>query len=91
MSQLKEIPPAVHQYILEEKEAALPDGCLICGSRPFFIGRLEQSNPNRMLIYCLCSGCYENPESASIVEKIISYYETARKDPPNILAPRGVC
>ena len=84
MAQLKEIPQTVHRYILEEKEAAIPDGCLICGNLPFFIGLLEKSNPNRMLIYCLCSGCYEIPESAGIVEKIISYYETVRKDHPDI-------
>ncbi len=88
MASLKEIPEGVHQYLLEEKEGELPYGCLICGNHPFFIGHIEKSNPNKMLIYCLCWECYENSESDSIVEKIISYYETTRKDNPNSLIPR---
>jgi hypothetical protein len=89
MALLKEIPDEVHRYILEDKEAALPYGCLICGDRPFFIGYIEKSNPNRMLIYCLCCKCYENPKSDSVVEKIISYYEITRKDNPNLLEHCG--
>ena len=87
MAPLKEIPQEVHRYILEEKEAALPYGCLICGNRPFFIGHIEKSDPNRMLVYCLCRECYEKPESDSIVEKIIGYYETTGIDNPNLLVP----
>ena len=90
MATLKEIPEELHQYLLEEKEE-LPYGCLICGNRPFFIGHIEKSNPNRMLIYCLCWECYENPESDSIVGKIILYYETTRKDNPNFLEHHGEC
>jgi len=78
-------------YLLEEKEEELPYGCLICGNRPYFIGHIEKSNPNRMLIYCLCWECYEKPESDNIVKKIISYYETTRKDNPNILEHCGEC
>ena len=90
MAPLKEIPEKLHKYLLEEKEE-LPYGCLLCGNRPFFIGHIEKSNPNRILIYCLCSGCYENPESGSIVEKIIGYYETTREDNPNLLEHCGEC
>ena len=80
VSSLKEIPEKIHQYLLEEKEDVLPYGCLICGNLPFFSGHIEKSYPKRMLIYCLCWECYEKPESDSIVGKIISYYETTRKD-----------
>ncbi len=91
MALLKEIPEGIHQYILEEKEDELPNGCLICRNRPFFIGHIEKSNPNQMLIYCLCWECYENPESDSIVEKILDYYEATRKDNPNLLERCGEC
>ena len=91
MTLLNDIPEGIHQYLLEEKEDELPYGCLICGSQPFFIGHIEKSDPTRMLIYCLCWECYENPESDSIVDKIISYYETNKKDNPNPLEHCGAC
>ena len=91
MAPLKEIPEALHRYLLEEKEDELPCGCIICGDRPFFIGHIVKSNPNRMLIYCLCQKCCEKSESDSIVEKIIDYYETTRKDNPNLLYHCGEC
>ena len=88
---LKELPGDIHQYLSEENEDELPYGCLICGEHPFFIGHIEKSNPNQMLVYCLCSKCYEKPESESIVEKIIGYYETAGKDDSNLLDHCGEC
>ena len=91
MTALKEIPQEVHRYIVEEKEAALPYGCLICGSPPFFIGYIEKSSPNQMLIYSLCSECYAKQESAGVVEKIIGYYETTRKNTPILLVRREAC
>ncbi len=91
MAPLKEIPQEIHRYILKEKDDELQYDCLICGNRPFFIGHIEKTEPNRMLIYCLCSGCYENPESDTIVEKIISYYETTRKDNPSLIEHYGEC
>ncbi len=90
-SSLNEIPKNLQRYLLEEKGDELPYGCLICGNRPFFIGHIEKSNPNRMLIYCLCWECYEKSESDSIVEKIISYYETTGIDNPNLLDHSGEC
>lgn len=91
-SQLKNISPELDNWLLEEeKEDELPYGCLICGDRPFFIGHIEKSDPNRMLVYCLCRECYEKPESDSIVEKIISYYETTGIDNPNLLDHSGEC
>jgi hypothetical protein len=91
MARLEEIPKAVHRYILEDKEAVLPNRCLICGNHPFFVGHIEKSFPTRMLIYCLCKGCYEKTESAVIVEKIICYYETTRSVNPKLLEHRGAC
>ena len=91
MAPLNKIPEKIHQYLLEEKEKELPDRCLICGDRPFFIGHIEKSNPHRMLIYCLCWDCYEKPETDSIVEKIIDYYETIKKDNPNLIEHCGEC
>ena len=91
MAPPKEIPQELHQYLLEEKADELPYGCIICGNRPFFIGHIEKSDPNRMLIYCLCWECYEKQESDSIVEKIICYYETIRNDNPNLLEHFGEC
>ena len=90
MPSLKEIPEGIHQYLLEEKEE-LPNGCLICGDLPFFIGHIEKSSPNRMLIYCLCFECYERPESDNAVEKIIDYYEITRNNNPNLLEHFGEC
>ena len=90
MPSLKEIPERIHQYLLEEKEE-LPYGCLICGDLPFFIGHIEKSSPNRMLIYCLCFECYERPESDNAVEKIIDYYEITRNNNPNLLEHFGEC
>jgi hypothetical protein len=90
-SSLKEIPEDYSQYLLDKKEDELPYGCLICGNHPFFIGNLEKSNPHRMLTYCLCSECYEKPESDTIVEKIIDFYETARIHNPNLLDHCGEC
>ena len=80
MAPLKEIPENIHRYVSEEEGVELAYECLICGNHPFFIGCLEKSNPNRMLIYCLCRECHEKHESDSTVEKIINYYETVRKD-----------
>jgi len=91
ISMLKEIPENLHRYLSEENGDELTYECLICGDHPFFIGHIEKSNPNRMLIYCLCSKCYENPESDSIVEKILCYYETVRKDNPDLLEHCGEC
>ncbi len=91
VSSLNKIPEGIHQYLLGEKEEILPCGCLICGNRPFFIGHIEKSNPSRMLIYCLCWQCYEDPESDSAVEKIICYYETTRRYNPNLLEHCGEC
>jgi len=91
MTPLKEIQESLHRYLIEEEKAELPDGCLICGKRPFFIGHIDKSNPNRMLIYCLCWECYEKQESDSIVEKITSFYETTRKDNPDLLEHCGEC
>ena len=48
MAPPKGIPQELHQYLLEEKEDELPYDCLICGNRPFFIGHIEKSNPNRI-------------------------------------------
>ena len=88
MSPLKEIPEGIHQYLSEENEEELPHGCLICGKSPFFIGHIEKSNPNRMLIYCLCCECYREPEADITVEKIIFYYETKRGDNPGLTEHR---
>ena len=76
MKNLKAIPEKIYQYLLEEKEDELPKGCLVCGNRPYFIGYIEKSKPNRMLIYCLCTECYLESEADITVEKIISYYES---------------
>ena len=85
MASLKAIPKNIYQYTLNEREAKIPHQCLICGNRPFFIGYIEKSYPNRMLIYCLCRECFENTDSADAVEKIIDYYEATRKDNPDLL------
>ena len=89
-SLLKKIPDELLQYFSDEGEK-LPSSCLICGNRPFFIGHIEKSNPKQMLIYCLCWECCENPESNIIVEKIIDYYETIRKDNSIRSAYYGEC
>ena len=81
----------LHRNLLDEEAEEDSYGCLICGNHPFFIGHLEKSNPNRMLTYCLCSECYEKPESDAIVEKILCYYETVRKDNPDLLEHCGEC
>lgn len=91
MAPLKEIPEGIHQYLLGEKEEKLPHCCLICGNHPFFIGYIDKSNPNRMLIYCLCRECYEEPEADITVGKIISYYETRGGDNPGLTEHRGEC
>jgi hypothetical protein len=80
MAPLRVIPEDIHRYLSEEEKEELSYRCLICGDHSFFIGHLEKSNPNRMLIYCLCRECYEKPESEGMVEKILHYYETVRKD-----------
>ena len=81
----------LHRNLLEEQKGEHSYECLICGNRPFFIGNIEKSNPNRSLVYCLCSECYEDPESDSIVEKILCYYETVRKNNPDLLEHCGQC
>ena len=88
---MKNIKPELHDWLLEEEKDELPHGCLICGNRPFFIGHIEKSDPDRMLVYCLCRACYEDPDSDRIVEKIISYYETIRIHNPNLLDHYGEC
>jgi len=90
-SSLKEIPQEIHRYVLDEKEAALPYECIICGNHQFFIGYIEKSNPNRIVIFCLCSECYEKPESEKIVKKILDYYEITRKDNPDLIKHCGEC
>ena len=91
MAPLKAIPENIYQYILDEKEAAIPGHCIICRGHSSFIGYIEKSNPKRMLIYCLCRECFENPDSDSAVEKIIDYYEATRKDCPDLLKFHGEC
>ena len=81
----------LHRNLSEEQKGEHSYECLICGNRPFFIGHIEKSDPNRMLIYCLCSECYGKPEFNTIVEKIIDFYETARIDNPNPLDHCGEC
>lgn len=88
---LKELPEYLHHHIKAEAEEESSYACLICGTLPFFIGYLEKSNPNRMLVYCLCFECYEKPESEITVEKIIDYHESARLDNPNLLDLWGEC
>jgi hypothetical protein len=65
--------------------------CFICGNHPFFTGSIEKSNPNRSFRYRLCRECYEKPESKSIVEKIINYYETTLRCNPSLLDHWGEC
>ena len=91
MAPLIDIPENIHRYLLEEEKAVLPSGCLICGNAPICIGLIKKSNPNRMLIYCLFGACYENPTSDNAVEQIISYYETARNNNPDLLEHYGEC
>ena len=79
MSPLEKLPEKIQEYLLDEKIAGLPYGCIICGNRPFFIGNIERSDPKRMLVYCLCLKCYKDPESEYIVKKIIDHYETTTK------------
>lgn len=91
MAPLKAIPENLHQYVLNEKEDTLPYRCLICGDRPYFTGYIEKSNPIRILLYRLCQECFENPDSDNAVERIIDYYETTRKDSPDLLEYCGEC
>ena len=91
MMPIEETIEELQRYLLEEREHELPNGCLICGNRPFFTSHIEKSNPNRMILYSLCLECYEKPESGSIVIKIIDYYETTRKDNPVLLEHCGEC
>ena len=91
MAPLKDIPEDLHRYLSEEEGEELIHACLICGNFPFFIGHIERSDTNRMLIYCLCQECYEKPESDGIVEKIICYYETTMRDNPDLLNHCGEC
>lgn len=88
---LSNIPSEIYDFLIEEKFEKLPRLCLICGNIPFFIGLIEKSNPNRMLIYCLCLECYENSESDRAAKKIIDYYETTRKENPNLIEHIGEC
>ena len=85
----------LHRHLLgeeeEEEEEEQSYGCIICGNPPFFIGHMEISNPNRMIVYCLCRECYEKPESENIAEKIIRYYEATKKDTPNLIDHLGEC
>jgi len=88
---LSDIPSKLYNLLLEENSEELPNPCLICGNSPFFIGHIKKLNPNRILIYCLCEACYENPESDNSVKKIICYYETIRKNNQNLLEYCGEC
>jgi hypothetical protein len=90
MATLKEILEDLDRDLAEEKEELLPR-CFICGYPPYFTGHLEKSNPTRLLKYYLCQECYQNPESLSIVEKIICYYETTIRDNPDLLNHCGEC
>ena len=91
MGTLKNIPEEIHRYLLEEEKDDLPNACLICGNHPLFWGYIEKFNPNRMLIYCLCSKCYEEPDIDITVEKIICYYEIKGRNNPDLLEHHGEC
>ena len=90
-SMLKEIPPEIHNWLLEEKGAELPRVCIICRDPAFFTGSLDRTNPRQMLIYCLCRDCYEKSASASTVEKIIYFYESIEKADSDFSDQCGDC
>jgi len=55
--------------------------CLLCGGSPSFIGVFIPNNPQKLgaakgkslyFRYCLCSRCYDNPETPEKIEKIIA-------------------
>ena len=75
MMPIEETIEELQRYLLEEREHELPNGCLICGNRPFFTSHIEKSNPNRMILYSLCLECYE----------------TTGKDNPDLLEHCGEC
>ena len=68
-SMLSKIPIELYNLLLEQKSEELPKLSVICGNRPFFIGDIEKSNPNRMLVYCICRECYENRNPIASWEK----------------------
>ena len=90
-SLMSNIPPELYDILMEQKPEELPKHCLICGNHPFFVGLFDKPEINRMLIYCLCIDCYENPDYEGTVEKIICHYETTKRCNPNLLDYCGRC
>ena len=75
-----------HRNLLEEEdEEERSYGCLICGNHPFFFGHFENSKSKLIFRYCLCSECYEKPETEGIVKKIFDHYGTTCRWNPSLL------
>ena len=88
---LKEIPPELLDWVLQETEGKLPERCIICDAEPYFSGLWIHAESKQAFIYSLCRVCLEKPETPGILKKVIRYYASVENGDLDLILPCGEC
>ena len=88
---LKEIPPELLEWVLQETNGKLPERCIICDAAPYFSGLWIYTEPKQVFIYSLCRICFDKQDTPGILEKVIRYYASVENGDLDILFQCGEC